>query len=277
MEECFICSVGSDKVFLFDAVVEDGIVKVCRKCAEDEHIPIIRKPTSFQLKESEKKDFVYQGYNREKDLIKKHKEQGLKNELKGQEISLKEIVDKKYKEKYSKHNVEEKKPQFDLIDNFHWSIMRARRKKHITQEQLGKDIGEAEITIKMAEKGELPEDYVVLINKFESFFGIDLWKSDAVEKRLQSRSPSRILDFDPVSVKNLTIADLRKIKEREKINQVENGFSGRDVALKELSDSRIKYNKKEDKVEKEKKEIKENKSDVNNISQEEIDKIIFGK
>ena len=54
MDECFICGITGNKVRLFDAICDNGIFKVCQKCSSNEHIPIVRKPTTFQLKEEEK-------------------------------------------------------------------------------------------------------------------------------------------------------------------------------------------------------------------------------
>ena len=54
MDECFFCGVSGEKVRLFQAIGDEGIIFVCENCAYDEDIPIIRKPTTFQLKNSEK-------------------------------------------------------------------------------------------------------------------------------------------------------------------------------------------------------------------------------
>ena len=51
-------------------------------------------------------------------------------------------MDKNYKEKVGEDL--SKKPRADLVDNFHWIIMRARRMKKLTQAQFAKEIGESE-------------------------------------------------------------------------------------------------------------------------------------
>jgi len=42
MEECFKCHVPETKALLFDAILPDGIVKICSKCSPEEDIPIIK-------------------------------------------------------------------------------------------------------------------------------------------------------------------------------------------------------------------------------------------
>lgn len=62
----------------------------------------------------------------------------------------------------------------DLIDNFHWEILRIRKLKSITRKQLAKMTGESEETIKMIENAILPHDNYILINKIQSALGINL-------------------------------------------------------------------------------------------------------
>ena len=212
--ECFVCGISGKSVRLLDVISMKEIVKVCVACSEKEDMPILRRPTTFQLKESEKRPETYSSF-----LSKKKKEEesgvefGKKYENKEQEITLKEIVDKNYQMKIS----EEKKPRPDLIDNFHWVLMRARRLKKITQEQLAKEISESVVAIKMAEEGILPDDDYRLVNKLESFLGTKIIKNNIrVEINEDSRKfPARILKFDKIAMQNLTISDLKDMKEKK--------------------------------------------------------------
>ena len=54
MEECFRCGIYGSKIKFYDAIFDKGIVRVCEECALRENIPLVKKPTTFQLKESEK-------------------------------------------------------------------------------------------------------------------------------------------------------------------------------------------------------------------------------
>lgn len=194
--KCFKCGISGNDARLLDAITPKGIVKVCERCAQEEGIPIIKRPTTFQLKESEKKPTFKEKFSSVS-----------KPEPKKEERNLKEIVDKNYESSVSK----DKKPRPDLVDNFHWIIMRARRLKKISRKKLAEEISEAESAIEMAEQGILPEDDYRLVNKLESFLGVKIRKSN--QSLIQKPEPARVLKFDREATKTLTIADLKRMKE----------------------------------------------------------------
>jgi ribosome-binding protein aMBF1 (putative translation factor) len=224
--ECAICGISGKKVRLFEAVSfkEKGIIHICESCSKKENIPLVKRPTTFQLKEAEKSS-TQKVYNmlanarRQKDDFKRIKIEKSKRET--EDINLKKLVDKNYE----KFMPVEKKPRPDLIDNFHWIIMRARRRKKLTQEQLARELSESETAIKMAEQGILPEDDHRLVNKLESFLGINLRRNPGKKpdetrefineggSSMENKAPARVIKFDPVMAKNITIADLKRIKE----------------------------------------------------------------
>ena len=158
MNKCFKCGVSGDRALLFGAVSEKGIVRICRKCSFEEDIPIIK-----HLKEEiEKRPSVYERLSRLSKVEVKNKEE----EINSQNKELGKIAN----DNFSK-NVLEKNP-FGMVENFHWIIMRARRSKKITQKQFAETIEESEEAIKMAEKGVLPKDDFLLINKIENYLSI---------------------------------------------------------------------------------------------------------
>ncbi len=235
--ECFICGVSGKKARLFEAISfkEKGIIKICESCSRRENISIIRRPTTFQLKESEKSSQPSKIYDmlaaarKNQDGLKKIEAREFQK--KQEDINLKKIAD----ENYEKFIPLEKKPRPDLIDNFHWVIMRARRLKKLTQEQLARELSESEVAIKMAEQGILPEDDYRLVNKLESFLGINLRKDtekkpdeiigsggEKIYSKIPEKTPARVIKFDPVMAKNITIADLKRIKE-EASSRIEQG------------------------------------------------------
>jgi ribosome-binding protein aMBF1 (putative translation factor) len=211
--ECSVCGVSRKKVRLLDVISSKGIVKICEACSKAEDMPILRRPTTFQLKESEKKppgiyDMLSSVRRQKKESFL---EFGKKYEKTKTETTLKDVIDKNYEIVVSK----EKKPRLDLVDNFHWIIMRTRRLKKLTQEQLAKEISESIAAIKMIEDGILPEDDYRLVNKIEGFLGINLVKD--VSKTTPpgpEKSPARIIKFDTETMKDLTISDLKRIKEQ---------------------------------------------------------------
>jgi len=207
MDECFKCGVTEEKARLFDAVSGEGIVKICERCSNEEEMPIIRKPTTFQLKESERRQSVYERLSGVKPGQTISDED--KWRLKKEEITLREIVDRNYKQRI----LPEKRPRPDLVDNFNWVIFTARRARKITQEQMAKDIGESLAAVKMAEQGILPEDDYKLINKIENYLLISLIKKKTEEPK--KKQPARILKFDKNALDELTIADLQEMNKRK--------------------------------------------------------------
>lgn len=216
--ECSVCGVSREKARLLDAISSEGIIKICEACSKEEDMPILRRPTTFQLKESEKElkihDMLLSVRRQKKESLEEPEK---KDEKTNTETTLKEIADKNYEIVVSK----EKKPRPNLVDNFHWIIMRTRRLKKLTQEQLAKEISESTAAIKMVEQGILPEDDYRLVNKLEGFLGINLVKDVSKTTPPSSeKSPARIIKFDRKTMQNLTISDLKKMKEQaEKIGE----------------------------------------------------------
>ena len=249
MDECCRCGVPGEESRLFDAICDKGIVKVCQNCSLDDNFLMVKRPTSFQLKDAEKKESYL-----DKAPVKSPRR--VKNEA---DVSLREIVDQNLKIETGKV-----KPRPDLVHNFHWAIMRARRAKHISQEQFAREIGEAETLVKMVEKGFLPEDDNRIINKIETCLNIRIRKSGVAQVPKEKE-----IGFDSVSVKSLTIADLNEMKkEREDIfskpvevweGDIEDD-SGGDVAIGDLKREQISEENPE-----------------RDLSKKEIDDLIFGK
>lgn len=212
MTECFRCGVSGSSVRLFDAVGKEGLVKLCANCLKEEGIPMVQKPTTFQLKEAESSSSkgVYERLSRIAGVDpREHREKfspGFRKKeeaLKKQDTSLRELVDKNYK----KNSSVDMKPRPDLVANFHWIIMRVRRMKKLTREQLAKLIGESTAAIEMAERGAMPEDGYRLARKLETTLGVRLIKDEVREAVLPKE-----LDVTKSESKELTIGDLKMIK-----------------------------------------------------------------
>lgn len=210
MAECFSCGISDQNAVLYDVITKEGIVKLCNKCARQEDSPVIRKPTDFQLKEVERKPSVYERLSKVAGLDPNRRRDEKSINLLKEETSLKAIVDKNYQEKIGQGA----KPRPDLVDNFHWVIMRARRSKHITQKQMAEAIGEAEMAIKKAEEGFLPENNY-LLNKIQNYLKINLFKDrdNSFQEKSPATNPEQSVNFDRKNQDVLTIADLKGIKE----------------------------------------------------------------
>ncbi len=263
MEECFNCGSHLSRVRLFDAISDEGVVKICEKCSRDEHIPIIRRPTTFQLKEAERKQTFYEkaSFSLNKPFERET------TEKKEQEVTLREIVDRNYEQKVSK----DVGPRPEMVKNFHWIIMRARRMKKLTQVQLANQVAESESAIKMAEQGILPEDDYRLVNKLENYLGIKIIRPEFAREI----NPPKRLSFEMDEARILTIDDLRRLKEEPEF-ELEPGETKEieevNIIQEEVAPLGVPSN-----IELEGKDVKLVSSEKGEISQEEMDKILFGK
>ena len=286
--ECFKCEISGSKARLFDAISAKGIVKICEKCSKEENIPIINKPTESQFDEYKKKtkepqqikkSIVYEKLSRMSGISVedgRHKS----DELIKDEVTLKKIANKNFEDKITKQ-----KPKSHLIDNFHWVIMRARRLKKITQGKLAEEISEPESAIIMAEKGILPEDDKILMDKLERRLGIRLLKDDFREqkRRFPEESFSEKIDFKSDETKILTISDLQEIKHPRESKILSKPSKEESPKEEIILNKKAKEDEPEFLVEQSetgpeiiKKEEKDlsNKSD---LTDKDIDDILFGK
>ncbi len=229
MDQCFRCEKDGKEVRLLDAIYENDMVKVCERCAVVESVPIIRKPSTSQLKEAERSYTVYQ---RLKKIT------GGEQKEKGSESILDQI---RKLDENPELELPEKKP-FNLVDNFHWEVTRARRNKGLSPRQLGWALGESETAIKMIEKAELPEEHEKLIRKLEQFFQIKLRerteeeiieenrkKEEKAKEKFKVPRAEKEPDFEEVPIKpvldeedieetaeqDFVITELKEIEEEE--------------------------------------------------------------
>jgi ribosome-binding protein aMBF1 (putative translation factor) len=213
MAQCAKCGISDEKTPLYGVITKEGIIKLCENCARSSDSPVIRKPTAFQLREMERKPTVYERLSRMAGIDKTEKKTDKTDFLLRQEKSLRAIVDMNYRERAKP----EKRERPDLMDNFHWAIMRARRSKKLTQKQLADAIGEPEAAIKKAEEGALPDDNDRLLNRIQAYLSIDLSRNSSF--RLNEPRPAFVPDSSHAqndegmkSTSRLTIADLKKMR-----------------------------------------------------------------
>jgi len=200
MEHCYKCGINGQLAKLSNAITSEGIVKICDLCAKREHHPIISQTEISRQKEVQN------------SLIKKRLSKTnylnpeIQNTSRDEDAHLKEIIKINFEQKRS----ENPQKRDDLIENFHWIIMRARRLKHITQEQLAKELKVSEPTIKAAEKGIIEEEGYDLVHKIETYLSIRIINPD-IQKTI-NETQSKKIGFDPIATKELTINDLIDLK-----------------------------------------------------------------
>ncbi len=272
MANCFRCGISDEAELLFDAVSNRGVVKLCKNCTEKEDFPLIGK--NYEDK-PEKTKTVYERLSQMANLDpEKHKnfiknrEETIKRQR--QDKTLKDIVD----ERFTQRIVGKSKPRTDLIDNFHWIIMRFRRAKKLSQKQLAENIDEPELAVKMAEEGYIADNSDSLVRKLENYFKIKLFRDgsfgslsqpvlvrtgirqtfvpeDPVKQKIKEDFEKQA-NFDINTSKALTIADLQEIKKKKESKEGIFSFFRR---------------KKEEK----------NTTDEKELSDEEAEEILFGE
>ena len=160
--ECSICGISGERKTLFDAIVNNEIVKVCDDCAKQERLLLLgrNRGSSNNL---EKSPTVYERLSKIADLNPvEHRAKFDNSESSGvnrQNQYLRKIVDKKKELIFPSLKQVQPQNKEDLIRNFHWAIFNARRARRLTQKQFAEDISESESTVSLLERGVLPNDY----------------------------------------------------------------------------------------------------------------------
>lgn len=170
--KCERCSVSEIRVKLYDAIYDGRLCSLCERCSIIENIPIIKKPDANQLKESERGGLL--------SVLKRLTKAGKHKDTYFKEDELKELDS----------HPEFEKPETDklnLIDNFHWFVMKERRRRGMSQKQFSQAIGESEIAIQMIEKGKTPENAERIMRKIEQFLMINLRKMSDAERLFKQR------------------------------------------------------------------------------------------
>src|SRR3989338_963222 len=290
MERCARCRIREDEVKLFNAIYEGKMDFLCERCAIIENIPIIRKPDTSQLKESERGIGVYERLRKINGI-----KLGKKPSSFFREDRLKEL------EKNPEKELPEKE-KLNLIEHFHWEVMKARRRKGLSQKQLANAISESEIAIQMIEKAKLPENSESLIRKLEQFLRIPLRKiteTDRILERNIERKEPILLDEFGNELEKIPEPEIEyKVEIKEDI--FEKGYDKEkevfDIHKADLSNTKIsdllamrrrkiqvtKQEKIEEqkKIEERKKLIEARKEELRLLKEkesEELDKILGGK
>ena len=252
--ECIKCGVRGEMSPLHDVITGEGIVKLCKRCIAEENAPVIHKPTEEEIQSSTKSRSLYRRLSNAAGIDPEEHKRNLqdfkvKDMMKKQDVSLRDLVDKKF-DRFVKKDSNKKRD--DLVDNFHWIVMRARRARKISTSQLAKEMQEPERAIKLAEQGTVPEGYV-FIRKLEETLGIRILKPEIAEELERQK---RQLGFDNHSTKNLTISDLQEMKEKKE---------GLEILKKQ---SKLEADELMEEVEKEEKEEWKKESDKNLVGDE---------
>ncbi len=182
MEKCFRCNRNDDEVRLFDGFYGMEGVKVCERCSLIENMPVIKIHNTDEFNKTARQT-VRQRLSKLAGLDTGEKKEKSINE------KLRDLDDQPELEK--PENI-----TFKLVENFHWHVLRTRRRKGLSQKQLAEAIMENEEVIKMIEKNVLPKGALQIIQKLERVLAIMLLKKNSPQKNDWALELPPVLDND---------------------------------------------------------------------------------
>jgi len=185
MEKCSVCKRTENEVRLFDGVYVNDMSKICERCALTAGIPLIKRPSVNQLRDSEKPYAV-----RERLMMMNRLKQETKKEKPLAE-QLKELEEKPELEQPSDDEL-----VYNLVDNFHWVLQTARRRRGLTLKQLAEAVKESESALAMLEKKIVPRGSLPLLAALEQLLGVKLIKKDLAEIEAEIKRKEELRKFE---------------------------------------------------------------------------------
>jgi ribosome-binding protein aMBF1 (putative translation factor) len=250
MKQCHFCNVTETESFLYKAIHKNaGRINICNQCYRKEK-PVIVTEAVPDFSTEERRETVRERLSRMSGVEAKS-EPVKKHEYSKQDMELKDLIEKNIKEK----GMAVTGSKEELIDKFHWAIMRKRRLEKLTRKELAEKIQEQEIVIESLEKGELPRNYQEVIRKIENFLSLRLFKEQ------QKISSENIIAESKVP-KGILLSELQEESKKKPF------FFRKKKDDIELSEMDLK--KVEELV------GKPEEKPLNELSDEEIEKMIWG-
>ena len=163
MNRCIVCKKTCEETELYEGIFESGMVLICKTCAEEEKIPLIKKPSSDQLQKADKR---YSVRERMEHLS------GMRDatEIGGEQTNIqKNLARLKMPDKKQQHE--------DVSNNYYWELNMARRRKKLSIRQLAELIKIDASILYSIESGKKPETLEEIFLKLESFLGLKLLKN----------------------------------------------------------------------------------------------------
>lgn len=177
MSICTICKKTSEETTLYPGIKADGMVNICEDCAEDQKIPIIKKPSQSQLTRADKTYSVRERLDK------------MSGRRESTEISGDQMITQGNLSKLKMPKPKQQHP--DVLDNYYWTLNMARRRAKMTLSQLAKKIDTTSYTIQEIEKGALPQDFKVIFLKLEALLGINILKAHKPQINFTRKSPDK--------------------------------------------------------------------------------------
>ncbi|MCW8966234.1 MAG: hypothetical protein OQK82_06070 [Candidatus Pacearchaeota archaeon] len=204
MGVCFKC--GQESSDLVNVVLDEGIVEVCVECADVYEIPFVKEPKEDVLEIANKHSSVYERLSSFAG-INPSEHKGFREVKKFSPEKDRELME--FVSKNS--NIMSEKVTSYLIRNFHWAIMRARRLRKLTLDEVSEKASIPVSVLKLIESGIVSERNFEAVRKLEVFFGIRVFTDEAREDFGLSNN----LSFDSIISRSISVEDLKELQERQ--------------------------------------------------------------
>lgn len=222
MVYCGICEGDFPEEEMRKVIFNEGITNVCSGCYRED-MPMFEKPDMDKLRGIYNRRAMYKRLSESAGVkdIEEHKKRISefgKDSAIIRDAPLRRIVNRNLAETKIQKNE-------NLVDNFHWIIMRARRSKKISQKQLAEEIQEPEEIIAMSERGIISPANGILVKKLEEFLRIKILKKPAENKGLSDYDKikmdmiSKLKEGNEIDIdmaKNLNMEDIGKATKKRK-------------------------------------------------------------
>jgi ribosome-binding protein aMBF1 (putative translation factor) len=237
---CTICKKTSEELTIYEGLLATEMIHICEECAEDQKVPIIKKPSQSQLSKADKT------YSVRERLDKMSGRRDTTDISREQTTTQRNLAKLRAPPKKQYHE--------DVLDDYPWTLKMTRRRIKMTVGQLANKISASHQEIQNIEKGVLPENFKEIFLKIEALLGIKLLKAQKPQVNFTRRNRDKeqeILKAVEEKMKNpeKELEKLEEIKEvQEKIEREEIKLSKRkdikDVTINDLVDrkrAREKY------------------------------------
>ena len=238
---CKICGKSEKEAEICDGIYEGMVSPICTICAEEENIPLIRKPSENQITTAETSQTVRERLERMSSPTRTLSE--------NQKTANKNLAKIKFPQ--------EKQHSELLVDNYYWAIKMARRRKKLTFNEISLSTSIPEEVLENIERGQIPKNIEETMRKLELCLGIKLLKSQELSPRFvlpERDKQERILAETEQKIHSIERGETQeedqdKIEKLKKIEKGQIDFSKRkelqDVTLADLQEMKKRKDVKE--------------------------------
>jgi len=161
--KCAVCGVTDKETELFEGISIGEMIMVCKPCAKEGGIPVIKKPSLIQLEQADEHQSVRQRMER---LSGMHRITPISDDGSSSQALRARLKEPPKAESNSR-----------VVHNYHWNLTLARRRKKQTVTQVSKETGVSQQDIVSIERGKIPAHFEEIFPRLERYFGISLLTS----------------------------------------------------------------------------------------------------